>query len=737
MNKLKKWQKLLLYIMAIILLILFISPRIARIYIEQNSQELIGRKVEIKHIRLNYLTGALRIKQLQFYEKDTNAVFIGFDKFKINLQYWPLLKKEVRISEISFDNLHTHVIQKADWFNFSDLIQQTDSTNSNRERDTLKGSGNLPYTISVNNIKFNNSHIQYTDQILNHTILLEDMDLFIPGFTWSTGSTNLSLDFDFIGGGNFFTALEFNQSDSTYSLNLQLDSLNVDVIEPYIKNSLAISEINGYFSNNIHISGDLQHLTHISMSGWNKIEGLVVHDMVERPVLSLSELMIRVDTLILEDYQILVNEITLKEPFLLFELIDSTNNWSAMMIKNDSADAATADTIDTSDKNDAEFIFSLDKLKVQNGLITFSDQRLRESFESNLSDININSKDIGAQAKEVKIDLNALLNNRAIIGSNFIFQPQQLETMDIAFELKNFYLNDIEPYMVHYFGYPVEAGMLNFSTNNSITENTINSNSSLYIRQFKLGEPNKKEAEIKLPLRLALGVLSDKNGIIDFDIPFEKSGEEAGISNLGRLIAKTIGNLFLKAATSPAELLSSLYGTNPNKLKGIQIGLFDEMPVDAELETLDLLAEILDDKPGIDVQFYHYLNKNTFFDSLSYIQAVDAWHKKHETAKVLQKQQISDSTLKVFLLKKLSPEQIENNTSLTELCLLFADSSELMAAYDSTRTLQIKNVSDYLIHHKQVPESRFRFSTNIADSLFHEKPYGNFFIEFISSASNP
>jgi hypothetical protein len=90
---------------------------------------------------------------------------------------------------------------------------------------------------------------------------------------------------------------------------LQLDSLNVDVIEPYIKNSLAISEINGYFSNNIHISGDLQHLTHISMSGWNKIEGLVAHDMVERPVLSLSELMIRVDTLILEDYQILVNEL--------------------------------------------------------------------------------------------------------------------------------------------------------------------------------------------------------------------------------------------------------------------------------------------------------------------------------------------------------------------------------------------------------------------------------------------
>ena len=93
------------------------------------------------------------------------------------------------------------VLQNGDIFNFSDLME---SDSSAAETDTIPSK---PVKYIINNISINRGVVKYTDQILNHTISMNRVDLNIPGFTWNSDSTRLGVDFRFIDGGRLFSNL--------------------------------------------------------------------------------------------------------------------------------------------------------------------------------------------------------------------------------------------------------------------------------------------------------------------------------------------------------------------------------------------------------------------------------------------------------------------------------------------------------------------------------------------------
>ncbi len=61
---------------------------------------------DIEKIRLNYFSGALKIKNLVLYENDSSSTFLSFEGLKVNIDYIPLFRREVRISEVTFNELY-------------------------------------------------------------------------------------------------------------------------------------------------------------------------------------------------------------------------------------------------------------------------------------------------------------------------------------------------------------------------------------------------------------------------------------------------------------------------------------------------------------------------------------------------------------------------------------------------------------------------------------------------------
>lgn len=697
----KKWHWIVFILILVFGIVLFIAPRFARRYIVKNSIELIGRKVEIKKIRLNYFTGTLRVEGFSMHEKNASAVFTSFKKFKVNLKYLPLLRNEIHVTSVLLDSPYVKLIQDGSHFNFSDLAK-SDSTTA----DTVK---KAPLKYVLENIRIQSGYVQYTDIPIDNTIALNKIDLVIPGFTWNSESTSLSVDFNFVDGGSLYSKLELNQADSTYLLNLKLDSLNLNILHPYLVNNLNISKLNGYLSNNLTIKGSMQHALQLLVQGTNEIDEFSLSDTQERTMLAFKKLSVGLDTFLLDKNRIILNDIALTDPYVLFELVDTVNNWSTLVKP---AEAAEEDTLaQQSDTISEPTFFTFAKLVVTGGKVEYSDKTMRYPFGYHIGDLQLESTPVPGSQGILSFDLSALLNQTGKLTTHAVFNPEDMTDIEFDMAVNQFRMKDLDALFKHYFGYPVASGVLNFSTENVIRTKSLQSDNSIYFRKFTLGDRSKEEVPVKVPLKLALGVLSDKDGVIDLKAPVKTKGEEVEIRNLGKIILRIIGNLFIKAATSPYNMLADMHGTNPDKLKEIPLELFEPMPGKKDIGTIDILADILDKKPGLSVTFLHATDEPHTSDTLAYLLA----HKAFENfLKNNDHNNDSDSAFATFLMRgKVS----DIGSGISDLCRNYIGEERLKGKLDSLRNLQMDFLRNYLGSETNLEDKRYTISKAVSDTI--------------------
>ena len=117
------------------------------------------------------------------------------------------------------------------------------------------------------------------------------------------------------------------------------------------------------------------------------------------------------------------------------------------------------------------------------------------------------------------------------------------------------------------------------------------------IDQFTFGHSVESKDATKLPVRLAVSLLTDRHGVIQLDLPVSGSLDDPKFSVWG-VVLMVLKNLLLKAATSPFALLSSLFG------QGEDLSWLEFEPGHADIPPedrakLDTLGKALYERPGL------------------------------------------------------------------------------------------------------------------------------------------
>lgn len=710
----KSFKKRHLIIPGIILfiaIILFAAPRIAKTYIVKHSQELIGRKVAIGKIRINYFTGTLRITDLKLFETDGATAFASFRQLKVNLDYLPLFRNEFVVRYISLDDPYVQVLQDGSRFNFSDLIEADSATS---EKDTIPGE---PTKYIINNIRISRGFVKYQDIPLNHTISLDSLDLQIPGFTWNSDTANLDVGFNFVEGGGIRSGFSVNQADSTYSINLKIDSLNLEIIEPYVAGNLNISDIKGYYSGDLMIKGSITSVIQLFVKGENHISGFLLNDTLNRTILSFSDLDIGLDTFDLSRSLLRINNVKLKNPQVLFELKDSVNNWTALMKSSATGQAdSPAQPADTA-ASGSEFSYNIPHVELTGGTILLSDKNLKYPFSYTIDSLKLDLSEIPESKDRIAVKLSALLNKTGTISTEgSINMADPSNDLDISLEIKQFRMADVDAYFRHYFGFPVKGGLMNFSTANTLRPRSLESTNHIYFRRFNLDKKLPEKTDYNVPLRLAIGILSDKDGIIDLKAPVKMKGDEVKIINLGRIIFRVIGNLFVKAALSPLNLISQLQGVDEESLKQIQLDLTNESPDGKGLKSLDILSDILNKKPLLNLDLIYCINREKAIDSLGYIYTRNDFLRSTGT-NVSSDKKISDSILVRFVLGRNPADSSLASGNAGVLFVKYAGTEKLNVRLDSLMKRQTGFIINYLGAERALPSNRFRIVETTPDSI--------------------
>jgi Domain of Unknown Function (DUF748) len=163
---------------------------------------------------------------------------------------------------------------------------------------------------------------------------------------------------------------------------------------------------------------------------------------------------------------------------------------------------------------------------------------------------------------------------------------------DIKMSFKGLELTTMTPYSGRFAGYKIDKGKLSVDVNYKIDHRNLTADQRFVIDQLQLGAPVESPDAVHLPLKLALALLKDRNGVIDVPLPISGSLDDPQFK-VGPIIWHAVVNLLVRVATAPFAALGRLFGGHGEEMKFIDFPAGAAELDDASKDKLSALSKAL------------------------------------------------------------------------------------------------------------------------------------------------
>lgn len=607
----KKGVKILLFTAAALIILiaaaaLLVSP-VAEHYIEKHSKELTGRVIAIERLRFNLFNGKLRIRDIRMMETDDTTAFASIGEYRMQIKLWPLLRNRVVIRRIGIDRPDLNIYQNGPHFNFDDLLQRFAADSTAAE---IAAEPSEPWEVGIDDIEITGGHVFYKDMQIGATWGFENLDVSVPGI-YFRDKTDVGVLFNFAQGGSLGLKLNYDMDNADYDLKIDLRELALNGRLPYVQQTLNAGSLNGFFSADLHLNGNLRNPTDLYFDGAIDLAHFSLRDLSEEEVLKVDSLHVGLTRGSLRHNQFHFNRLYLLGMEGRFEILnDGSTNIAALIkeqpaaadadadrIPSDGTNAAAADTENARSAQTSAASEPLDvrieDIEIAQGALRIRDFSHLRPFEYRLSNIRMKSGFDMNKLNRIVIDAQVQQTGRARI--RWEGSLSNLDYQNIFIDLSNIDLRDFSTYCEHYTAYPLTNGNLSFRSQNIIKHRYLDGTNHLDMYEptvdKKLGE---LKPEFKIPLKLGLYVLKDKKGHVKIDLPVKGSIDSPDFS-YRRIVMKALGNVLLKVVTAPFSFLSG----GGQGLESIDIEPLQREFTSEQYAKLDRLADMLRDKPAM------------------------------------------------------------------------------------------------------------------------------------------
>jgi hypothetical protein len=589
----------------VLLLILFFGPNYAKTYIEDNSQDLVGRQIQIGELDFNGFNGHFLLTDFRLLENTDSAIFIGFDTLYANLALYKLFGGEFLTEALHIHGLKVSVMVKDSLFNFEDLIPETDTTSVDT---TIETEDSFINKFTINDIQILNSEIDYDDLDLGAFHDIHDFDIKIPGISFGDQKTTAGMEFGLADGGVFRLNIDYNLDESTYECKMEVEQLNLQPFLVYAQSSLNISDLQGWFSGDMEVSGDLDTPSTPSIKGSMSLNDFVLTDNEGVDAVKLSSLFLNAKEINLVSDYYHFGSFQLNRPEINANVYADGDNLSGLLKEDSDSTHSEGADIDTS-LSEPPIHYLLEEFRVENGSINYTDKAIANGpFSYSISDI-IFSADSLTEGRNVEFNLSALMNKKGTLDGLFILDPGNPEKGGVFdLFLKEIPIKDFSVFSLNSTAFPINNGRLSFQTKNVVKNRHLNSHIVLKLFKTELGDKQKNiKPEYNVPMKLGIMVLEDPQGLIHIDVPAEGDLEDPEF-RYSKLIWKVVMNVLIKAATSPYNLLADAVGASEEDIKFIRFELLQWELGPEQTAQIDLISDILTQKPGILVRVSQVLD---------------------------------------------------------------------------------------------------------------------------------
>ncbi len=208
---------------------------------------------------------------------------------------------------------------------------------------------------------------------------------------------------------------------------------------------------------------------------------------------------------------------------------------------------------------------AIKKVLIKDGLANFTDLSVSPHFSAAIQ--KLEGSVLGLSSKpgsRATVDLNGAVDAFSPVSIKGQVNPLGTPLYaDLALDFRNMELSIFNPYSGKFAGYNITKGKLTTELHYKIDGRKLDAQHHVVIDQLEFGDKTDSKDAVSLPIKLAVALLKDRNGVIDLSLPVTGSLDDPKF-RLGPIIWKVFVNILEKAVTAPFALLGSLFGGGPD-----------------------------------------------------------------------------------------------------------------------------------------------------------------------------
>lgn len=721
--KLKKRYIVLFSLFLLIFLLLFFLSSIVRWYVVRNSESLIGRKIDLAELHINYFRCSVEANKFIMYEQNKKDTFVSFDRLYINFDPWQMFSSTYAFSEISLENPAVNIVYNDSTFNFDDLLTSTDSV----ETDTIEETSTDTTKYLVKNISISGGYIRYVDNTTDNITELKELGIKVPEISWNSSRADMGIDFILGKDGKVALGGFVNQTEGIYAITLKTENIDIAPYMAYAKPYMAISDMQGRLNTNLELRGNINDPMQLSITGNAGLKKLILKDINNTPFCMISGIQVALDTLDIGKSVYNIRSISLDSPELVAVLEKNGTNFDRILAPY------FADTLDTDTApGDTTVIhYAIDSLIISNGTLAFSDQTLNRLFRLDISRLNYTLTAFSDSAAQIPMTFSMDINKTGKFNGKALIDI--VNTDNIIFEgaLTNLELLNFSPYSEYFIARPITKGRFSYDCKLRMTAKSLDNKNNIKISNLTLGKKTKDTTAYKVPVGLALYVLKDRQGNIIIDLPV--SGDPSNPSfKLRKIIWNTLEEFLIKAATEPFNAIGKLFGTSPETIKQLKFDLLQDSLLSEQTTKLDKISEIISKKEELTFTFIQTTHPEKEKQLLAIQEAKRLFAAKTlpagtaEADIISYSKQLKDNEVPFLNFLGISESGIKD--SLDIVCFSKTGTEKTEKLFDELLVRREKQIRNYLAS-KNLPQGSVAFKTVDFRNIPEEMKEPKFVIE--------